>query len=236
MHSVCQYFPSAEYLRRVVEGMVRGGQTGRAGVHWRRAKFRVAGSTPSRQAGATRAGIVAAGGTARADSTEHGARDGTGGRPGIFPCARGGASGRAPGGMSAAARAFAQRGDAVPLRCDPARRRNRPDLVPARWLDWQADGLDLASLCRELEEARPDVLAVHTIPNARVRWEIVAQTEMDSATPPATAGELRGRVAGALAAGPGVDPEDLWAWPRASGTRRRSTFRRKRRARTATAR
>ena len=81
-----------------------------------------------------------------------------------------------------------------------------------RGVGWtgRQDRLDLAALRGQLERERPEVLAVRTIPNARVRWETVAQAEMESAAPPATAGELRERVTRVVAVEPGVDPEDLW--------------------------
>ena len=84
-------------------------------------------------------------------------------------------------------------------------------LAPARWLDWRGADWDLESLRRELNGTRSEVLGLRNVPNARVQWEIAALAEFGAAMPPATAGELCARVNQAIARHPGVDPEDIWS-------------------------
>ena len=55
---------------------------------------------------------------------------------------------------------------------------------PARWLDWDAERLDAASLARRLEAERPALCAVRGIPNARVAREAGALAAMRGAAAP----------------------------------------------------
>ncbi|HEX3530471.1 MAG TPA: amino acid adenylation domain-containing protein, partial [Thermoanaerobaculia bacterium] len=96
--------------------------------------------------------------------------------------------------------------DAV-LRLDGAAADPAADIPPP--LDWRAAGLSLAALERRLAAAAPAALAVSGIPNARLTVETAAAVLL-AETAERTAGELR-REAAALALTAGaVEPEDIW--------------------------
>ena len=76
-------------------------------------------------------------------------------------------------------------------------------------LDWREDRLSIPALRRRLQEGRPEVLWVKGVPNARIRTEIHALHWLDHPQEIKTVGELRERLRGP--ADPGVDPEELWS-------------------------
>jgi len=76
-------------------------------------------------------------------------------------------------------------------------------------LDWQQHRLSVSSLRRYLEEERPEALTVTGVPNARLHREIKLLEILASAEYPATAGELREALRADSAAN-AIEPEDLW--------------------------
>ncbi len=75
------------------------------------------------------------------------------------------------------------------------------------WLDWQREHLTLAEVRRRLVEAQPALLGLRAVPNARLHSE--AQTlQWLASSGDDSVGELRERVSQAPA---GIDPEALWA-------------------------
>ena len=81
----------------------------------------------------------------------------------------------------------------------------------ARWLDWEADGLDAAGLRALLTDETPDLLCVRNVPNARTRRDVRLVELLHAADGPATAGALRAALDAEFAEDPGQNPEDLWA-------------------------
>jgi amino acid adenylation domain-containing protein/non-ribosomal peptide synthase protein (TIGR01720 family) len=82
--------------------------------------------------------------------------------------------------------------------------------VEVSWLDWRREGLTPAAVRRILVDDAPATLGLFGVPNARLAGDLRALELLAGAEPPATVGELRQ----ALAAGDqdaGVDPEELWA-------------------------
>jgi amino acid adenylation domain-containing protein len=78
----------------------------------------------------------------------------------------------------------------------------------AGWLDWQGEGLSLAGV-RELLAGSPAELGLANVPNARLLADLELAGRQDQADAAATVAELRAALA-PLAAG-GVEPEALWA-------------------------
>ncbi len=72
------------------------------------------------------------------------------------------------------------------------------------WLDWEAEGLSLSALRGLLEEA-PARIGVRRIPNDRVAGDVAALALLRDPDGPRTAGELR-----QAAVSGGIDPEDFW--------------------------
>jgi amino acid adenylation domain-containing protein/non-ribosomal peptide synthase protein (TIGR01720 family) len=80
------------------------------------------------------------------------------------------------------------------------------------WLDWDGDQLDMASLAHRLDGAEGPV-GVSAIPSARLEPCLRAQQQVAAAASDLSVGALRDR----LETGPyGVDPEDLWRLPTGS--------------------
>ncbi|ARV60166.1 hypothetical protein BZZ01_17390 [Nostocales cyanobacterium HT-58-2] len=78
------------------------------------------------------------------------------------------------------------------------------------WLDWQQQGLTLASLGQLLEKTSPEVLGITHVPNARLVEEVKALELLKSHSGPQTTGDLR-QILQEIPQGSGVEPEDLWA-------------------------
>nr|AWI62629.1 nonribosomal peptide synthetase [Cystobacter sp.] len=85
-----------------------------------------------------------------------------------------------------------------------------PPSAPA--LDWERGGLSVASVRAMLESSLPDTLWISRVPNARVALDVEALARMGSAEGPPTAGALSEALAGLPMTGRGVDPEDFWAF------------------------
>jgi amino acid adenylation domain-containing protein len=84
--------------------------------------------------------------------------------------------------------------------------------VPAeelRWLDWQAQGLTVPLVRRLLAESTAEIVGITGVPNARVLPMLRIAELLANPAGPETAGELR--EAQAACAEAGIDPEDLWA-------------------------
>ncbi|GAA3154214.1 non-ribosomal peptide synthetase [Streptomyces echinatus] len=67
--------------------------------------------------------------------------------------------------------------------------------APSEWRDWRAEALDLGALAALLDADRPDRLALHAVPNARLDNDLRLLARLSGAAPEAVA--------------PGVDPEEL---------------------------
>ena len=79
--------------------------------------------------------------------------------------------------------------------------------TPREWLDWEADGLSLEALRTLLAGRAPRALGVAGVPNARVAREVNLAALLNSGDCPATAGELREQASAAS----GLEPDDLCA-------------------------
>jgi SAM-dependent methyltransferase/acyl carrier protein len=82
-------------------------------------------------------------------------------------------------------------------------------LAEPDWLDW-SQVASLTTLQQLLKESQPELLGLTGVPNARLQAEVKALDLLASADGPETVRELRealGRVQEA-----GVDPEELWVW------------------------
>ena len=122
------------------------------------------------------------------------------------------------------ARFAARQGHPLAVAASPRRGRRRNELTcfrydvtltvggagpvpPAAWLDWEADGLDLARLARRLAvTAGP--LGVRGIPSARLTTPVRAWRELADASADAELATVRETAEAGEA---GIDPEDLWA-------------------------
>ena len=86
---------------------------------------------------------------------------------------------------------------------------DRPVATALTWRDWREANLTLAGLAAELEKANPRELALSDVPNARLAQERSADELLRSAERPRALGELRMSLTSA--AQDGVDPEELCA-------------------------
>lgn len=84
----------------------------------------------------------------------------------------------------------------------------RVAMEPPAIRDWCAEALSIPKLRHELLTTAPDLLCIEGIPNARTVRDVEAVGRLGEPGL-ATAGDLRGALDGA--ANFGVDPEDLWA-------------------------
>ncbi|HEX6842608.1 MAG TPA: methyltransferase domain-containing protein [Stellaceae bacterium] len=82
------------------------------------------------------------------------------------------------------------------------------EMAPA-WLDWSADRPDLDAIGAVLRRERPEILGIAGIGNARLEKDIRAVDLLSGQAAAATAGELRDMIDGARARG--VHPERLFA-------------------------
>ena len=93
------------------------------------------------------------------------------------------------------------------FRYDAAIRLDAAPVAPTESLDWTGDRLSLEAVRDRLEAARPRVLEVRGVPNARLQHEVAVVALLADGRH-RTAGEIRD--AAARAARPGVDPEEIW--------------------------
>ncbi|MEH2241174.1 amino acid adenylation domain-containing protein [Nostoc sp.] len=77
------------------------------------------------------------------------------------------------------------------------------------WLDWQEHELKLPDV-RQLLQSEPETLGLHRVPNARILAEVKTIEWLFNSDEPDTLGEWRSQKLPKLL-GAGVDPEELWA-------------------------
>ena len=77
------------------------------------------------------------------------------------------------------------------------------------WLDWGSDGGDLSALREILTTSQPDVLAVSSVPNARLAQDVAAMRLLATADATTTVGEIRDKLREVSDAS-AVEIEDLW--------------------------
>jgi len=84
--------------------------------------------------------------------------------------------------------------------------------IRPEWLDWRSEGLALEVIRRRLERERPAALGVAGVPNARVTQALRAVDLLAGGRAGRDAGELRRRLEeAAQSEDPGVDPDALWS-------------------------
>ncbi|HEV7402892.1 MAG TPA: amino acid adenylation domain-containing protein [Chthoniobacteraceae bacterium] len=81
-------------------------------------------------------------------------------------------------------------------------------VAEAAWHDWQAEGWDMARLRRELTLAQPRALGWRHVPNARVTPDLRLIDQCAEAPPETTVGDLRARQQAEAATG--LLPETFW--------------------------
>ncbi|MEH2349577.1 MAG: amino acid adenylation domain-containing protein [Nostoc sp.] len=80
--------------------------------------------------------------------------------------------------------------------------------VDISWLDWQQEKFTLASVRQLLIETEPDILGIVNVPNARVLPDVKAVELLKKSKGVTTVDELRQAIQ--AIATTGVDPEELW--------------------------
>jgi amino acid adenylation domain-containing protein/thioester reductase-like protein len=75
------------------------------------------------------------------------------------------------------------------------------------WLDWQQDNLTISTIRQRLQKTQPEVLGIRGIPDARVLADVQTAHLLTSNDCPATSGEIRQVL---LAQLHGVDPQEFW--------------------------
>ncbi|MES1243275.1 MAG: amino acid adenylation domain-containing protein [Acidobacteriota bacterium] len=84
-----------------------------------------------------------------------------------------------------------------------------PDLS-GTWLDWRRDGVSLDGLRQKLAAESPESLGVSGVPNARLREErLLLEKLRGGGNEPVAA--LREELAESVGADPGIEPADVWA-------------------------
>ncbi|MFH0788544.1 MAG: amino acid adenylation domain-containing protein [Pseudomonadota bacterium] len=78
-----------------------------------------------------------------------------------------------------------------------------------QWLDWQDQQLTIDKLRHLLQETRPELLAIKSVPNARLAAEAKTMEWLAGAGGPDTVGEWRSLLPKRIK-GVGVEPQDLW--------------------------
>jgi len=89
--------------------------------------------------------------------------------------------------------------------------KEKPALCEGRRLDWKNDGVSLVGLRRLLNEAEPQFVLVAGVPNARIATEVTVLETLHSETGPETVGELRSALQSEEIAPAAKDPEEFWA-------------------------
>lgn len=75
------------------------------------------------------------------------------------------------------------------------------------WLDWQQDNLTISTIRQRLQKTQPEVLGIRGVPDARVLADVQTARLLASDDAPTTAGEIRQLL---LAQLHGVDPQEFW--------------------------
>jgi amino acid adenylation domain-containing protein len=83
------------------------------------------------------------------------------------------------------------------------------------WRDWQGERLTLPAVRQILQSGEPELLGITSVPNARLWTEGQLLRWLESTAGPETVGELRQRLRTPLSSetscGAGIDPEAFWA-------------------------
>jgi amino acid adenylation domain-containing protein len=82
--------------------------------------------------------------------------------------------------------------------------------VEPQYLDWQENKLTLSTICQRLRETQPEILIVKNVPNTRVRSQLRLVELLKSNEEFATADELRQALQQSFQE-KGIDPEDFWS-------------------------
>ena len=82
-------------------------------------------------------------------------------------------------------------------------------VVEPQWLDWRKEGLTLVGVCRILAETKPELIGLRDVPNARVQTDIRILEWLASAAETETVSHLRESLAKLQQ--DGIDPEQLWS-------------------------
>jgi hypothetical protein len=77
-------------------------------------------------------------------------------------------------------------------------------------LDWQEQGLSLPAVRQFLAEREPEIQRITRVPNSRLLADLKAQTCLADEDRPASVGDLR-EVLEVASTSMGVDPEDVWS-------------------------
>lgn len=83
-----------------------------------------------------------------------------------------------------------------------------PDQAEPAWMDW-TPAIDLAAVAALVETRPRETIAIRNVPNARLSRELAAFDWLTSAAETCTIGDLRAALAEHRATG--LDPEDLWS-------------------------
>jgi amino acid adenylation domain-containing protein len=86
---------------------------------------------------------------------------------------------------------------------------NEPAGRKIDWLDWEAEGLTPAAVRQLLQSEGPEILAIKGVPNARIAADVKLVQMLRQPDGPETAAELMQEYA--AASKEGIDPEELWA-------------------------
>ncbi|MBW4575238.1 MAG: amino acid adenylation domain-containing protein [Aphanothece sp. CMT-3BRIN-NPC111] len=78
------------------------------------------------------------------------------------------------------------------------------------WLDWQQQNLTLSSVHQLLEETQPEILGIRHIPNSRLAAEVKTLELLTSDSKPEMVGELREALRNIPDEEIGVNPQDFW--------------------------
>ncbi|HEX6291107.1 MAG TPA: amino acid adenylation domain-containing protein [Herpetosiphonaceae bacterium] len=89
----------------------------------------------------------------------------------------------------------------------------QPTFAGQSWRDWQQEQMTPAALRRALQASAPEIIGFANVPNGRIQDDIHAQTVLNHAADLPTVAELRASLSSATTE-PGIDPEELWALER----------------------
>jgi len=82
-------------------------------------------------------------------------------------------------------------------------------VVEPQWLDWRQDALAWTDVYRLLAETQPEIIGLRNVPNARVQTELRILEWLTSAAETETVSHLQEALAQLQE--DGIDPEDLWS-------------------------
>jgi amino acid adenylation domain-containing protein/non-ribosomal peptide synthase protein (TIGR01720 family) len=82
-------------------------------------------------------------------------------------------------------------------------------MVESQWLDWRKEALTLTGVYRLLAETKPEIIGLRDVPNARVQTDISILEWLASAAETETVSHLQETLANLQQ--DGIDPEQLWS-------------------------